>query len=103
MSGYAVFVSRTAQKQITSLPGNVRQRVRRAVDQLSDEPKPPGGKALDLTGLPASGVEAYRLRLDKWRIVYTVTPDERIVDVLAVRQRPPYDYADLGDLLADVK
>jgi len=37
--------------------------------------------------------------LDRWRIVYAITGDGKIVDVLTVRKRPPHDYGDLGQLL----
>lgn len=40
-----------------------------------------------------------RLRLDNWRLLYAVTPSEEVIDVLAVRKRPPYDYGDLEKLL----
>ena len=42
-----------------------------------------------------------RLRLDRWRIVYAITEADEVVDVLAVRKRPPYDYGDLESLLKD--
>jgi mRNA interferase RelE/StbE len=43
-----------------------------------------------------------RLRLDKWRVVYAITEEDKAVDVLAVRKRPPYDYSDLEKLLANM-
>ncbi|WP_423224796.1 type II toxin-antitoxin system RelE family toxin [Candidatus Amarolinea aalborgensis] len=46
--------------------------------------------------------EVRRLRLDKWRVVYAITEVESIVDVLAVRRRPPYDYGDLNALLSEL-
>lgn len=36
-------------------------------------------------------VELRRIRLEKWRIVYSIAGDERVIDVLAVRKRPPYE------------
>jgi mRNA interferase RelE/StbE len=50
--------------------------------------------------IEALSYELRRLRIDRWRIVYAVTEADRIVDVLAVRKRPPYDYGDLAELLA---
>jgi len=35
--------------------------------------------------------------------VYAISEEERTVDVLAVRKRPPYDYGDLADLGAEVE
>ena len=43
--------------------------------------------------------EVRRIRIENWRIIYVVSDDEAVVDVLGVRKRPPYDYADLEKLL----
>ena len=51
--------------------------------------------------VPNFDPELRRLRLDNWRIVYAITEADKIVDVLAVRKRPPYDYEDLQTLLGD--
>ena len=44
----------------------------------------------------------WRLRLDRWRIVYAITDEEQTVDILAIRKRPPYDYDDLRILLETI-
>jgi mRNA interferase RelE/StbE len=95
---YTVHVTPDAWKEMKELPGNIRQRVRKAVDALADEPRPSRSKALDLPELLA---EVRRLRLDRWRIVYIVADDERTIDIVAVRKRPPYDYGDSDALLND--
>ena len=98
MSRYTVYITPRAAKEIRDLPGNVRQRVRRAIEALADNPLPSLGKKLST---PAFLYDLRRLRLDKWRIVYAVSETDKIVDVLAVRKRPPYDYGDLGRLLGE--
>ena len=98
MSRYKVYVTPAAWKEIKKLPGKVRQRVRKAVDTLAERPRPAKSKALEVPGLHS---EVRRLRLDRWRIIYAITEAEEIVDVLAVRKRPPYDYGDLESLLKD--
>ncbi|GAB4421282.1 MAG: hypothetical protein Fur0044_18660 [Anaerolineae bacterium] len=35
-------------------------------------------------------------------IIYAVTETNKIVDVLTVRKRPPYDYGDLEELLREI-
>jgi mRNA interferase RelE/StbE len=87
-----------AWKEIKNLPGHMRQRVRKAVQALSERPRPAKSKALELPDFP---LEIRRLRLDRWRILYAITEKEKIIDVLAVRKRPPYDYGDLETLLKD--
>ncbi|MBI1832963.1 MAG: type II toxin-antitoxin system RelE/ParE family toxin [Planctomycetes bacterium] len=98
MKRYTVHVTPAAWKEMKNLPGQIRQRVRKAVDALADDPRPAKSKALDLPELPT---EVRRLRLDRWRIVYAVSDADETVDVLAVRKRPPYDYGDLEALLKD--
>lgn len=96
MSRYKVYVRPRACKEINDLPGHVRQRVRRAVDRLADDPCPPGSKKLELS---ESEHPVYRLRIEKWRILYCVVESDFTIDVLAARKRPPYDYGDIKELL----
>lgn len=100
MSQFTVFITPTAWREIKDLPGHVRQRARKAIDGLAEQPRPHRSKQLDIAGV---AVEARRIRLDRWRIVYVVDEEETAIDVLAVRQRPPYDYGDLQALLQGYK
>ena len=105
MSVYKVYVTPSALQEIRQLPGHVRQRAKRAIDDLETNPHPPGSKALDLSDVQTpteTPCEVWRLRLDKWRVVYAITEAENTIDVLAVRKRPPYDYGDLDRLLGQV-
>ncbi len=81
------------------LPGYVRQRLKRAIESLVEDPRGPQSGALDLSGIEVpAGIELRRLRIEQWRVVYAVNDDEKWVWVLAIRRRPPYDYEDLVDL-----
>ncbi len=81
------------------LPGVVRQRIKRAISSLADEPRPHISRALDVTGLDVPpGVEFRRLRLKQWRVIYALHEEESWIWVLGIRRRPPYDYQDLADL-----
>ena len=100
MSRYKVYVTPAAWKEIKDLPGQIRQRMRKAVGALAENPCPPKSKTLEVPGLRS---EVRRLRLDRWRIVYAITEADKAVDVLAVRKRPPYDYGDLSALLKDYR
>ncbi len=99
MSRYAVYITPRALQEAKDLPGHMRQRVKRAVGAFADDPRPSNSKSLEWSD---SGHELRRLRLDKWRVVYTITDTDSAVDVLAVRRRPPYDYGDLEMLLKDL-
>jgi mRNA interferase RelE/StbE len=99
VSRYTVYIIPDAWPKIKELPGNIRQRVKRAIDSLADNPRPARSKTLDVADVTP---EVRRLRLDQWRIVYAITEAEKIVDVLTIGKRPPYDYGDLEELLREV-
>ncbi|MBC8870192.1 MAG: type II toxin-antitoxin system RelE/ParE family toxin [Planctomycetes bacterium] len=102
MTRYTVYVVPDEFNVIKKLPGKVRHRVKRAIDDLAGDPRPPHSKPLDVTDMEGIDCELRRLRIDNWRIVYAITETEHMIDVLAVRKRPPYDYGDLEGLLDDV-
>ena len=52
--------------------------------------------------MPELKIELRRLRLDKWRMVYAITETNQLIDILAVRKRPPYDYGNLEALLENL-
>jgi mRNA interferase RelE/StbE len=97
---YEVYVTPAAWREIKDLPGYMKQRVKRAVEAMASDPALPGSRCLDVPGCRA---EVRRVRLDQWRLLYAVSESERIVDVLAVRKRPPYDYGDLTELIAELR
>ena len=98
MTRYTVYITPQAYKEIKDLPGNLRQRAKRAIEALGDNALPSASKRLTT---PELDHDLRRLRLDKWRIVYAVSETEKIIDVVAIRKRPPYDYGDLGRLLRE--
>jgi mRNA interferase RelE/StbE len=100
MPRYSVYIRPDAHKEIDCLPGHVRQRVRRAVLSLQDDPRPSQGKCMEYGLGPQQ--ELWRLRLDAWRVVYLIDQEWSQVYVLAVRKRPPYQYEDLTELLTEV-
>ena len=100
MSHYTIYVIPDAWDAIRNLPGHVRQRVRRAIGALADDPRPHQSKELNVSGFER---ELRRLRFGHWRVVYAITEGDNAVDVLAVRKRPPYDYGDLGKLIEEIQ
>jgi mRNA interferase RelE/StbE len=98
-----LWVEPSALDEIAALPGHVRQRVRRAVSDLREASRSSQSRPLEIPDdVRLEGLEARRLRLDNWRIVYVVDEQWEIITVLAVRKRPPYNYDDLRDLLGRV-
>jgi mRNA-degrading endonuclease RelE of RelBE toxin-antitoxin system len=99
VSGYRLYVVPPAWDELQRLPGNIKYRVRKAIDDLIGEPYPPASKPLELAD--GNTIALFRLRMDNWRIVYAVDTDAHLIRVVAVRKRPPYDYQDLAALLED--
>lgn len=102
MAFYQVHIREGAHKEIRQLPDHIRQRVIRCLRDLEQTPRPVASIILDLTdtslNLPVY-TEVRRIRLDGWRIVYYLEDDIRLITVLAIRKRPPYQYDDLKLLL----
>ncbi|MFL5801385.1 MAG: type II toxin-antitoxin system RelE family toxin [Roseiflexaceae bacterium] len=87
-----------------TLPGHIRQRIRRLIDDLSTDPRSHTSRALDITAIDLPpGVEIRRVRLERWRIVYAVNDADGWVWVLGIRQRPPYNYSDLPELARKIQ
>ncbi|HEX8682762.1 MAG TPA: type II toxin-antitoxin system RelE/ParE family toxin [Ardenticatenaceae bacterium] len=92
MTDYQLKVTKTAQKSILRLPGHVRQRARRIINSLATTPHPSEALELDLPDLPGR----YRIRLEKWRIIYRVDEDTKTVTIQDVRLKTgPETYGDI--------
>ena len=65
MTGYTVYVTPFAWKEIKNLPGNMRQRIKHVIDAFAGNPYPSKSKALDKSDLPGFEAELWRVRLDK--------------------------------------
>ncbi len=80
MSGYAVTIRRSAEKEMDALPADVFERIANAILELEEDARPHGSKKL-------RGVDEYRIRVGAYRILYCVDDTERIVEVMAVGHR----------------
>ena len=100
MMGYEIYIDPDTFQDLKNLPGNIRQRVRKAINDLRENPCPPQSKPLDL---PYFNVKIWRVRLEKWRILYVIDETNQIIDIIAVRKRPPYNYGDLALLINKLK
>ncbi len=99
MTRYRVYITPQALREVKELPGHIRQRIREAIKALAEQPNPSPSKPLRFE---EPDRQLFRLRLDNWRILYAITETEKIIDVIAVRKRPPYDYGDLAELLREL-
>lgn len=97
---YKAWIEPEALSEAQATPGHMRQRLKRAMRELAQDPRPAHSKALDWS---PEHFEPRRLKIGNWRIVYAVDDGARWVWVLAVRKRPPYDYGDLADLVRRIE
>jgi mRNA interferase RelE/StbE len=97
---YKLWIDPPALRQAKESPGHMRQRIRRAIDDLRDDPHPQASRVLRT---PNVSVEIRRLKLDRWRIVYGFSETDGWVWVLAIHKRPPYNYDDLPQLLTRLR
>ena len=105
MASYRVEIEPTCRMEIRQLPGNFRQRIVRAIQELRDDPRPQNSISLDIGSLQLladTSAELRRIRMTPWRIVYAIEDEWRRVVVLTVRKRPPYDYDNLATLLRNL-
>ena len=88
---YRLRIAKSVQRDIDRLPGNIRQRIRRVIAGLAYNPRPTQAKAMEeeLAGY-------YRLRVDSYRIIYTIDDKVVLVEVIRVAKRTPNTYDDLS-------
>ncbi|MBI4185946.1 MAG: type II toxin-antitoxin system RelE/ParE family toxin [Chloroflexi bacterium] len=77
---YRIEIHRAAQKQILSLPRKAQLEVARTIDRLANTPRPSGCKKL-------RGTELWRLKLGRYRVVYVIDAEAKLVTVLKVALR----------------
>lgn len=78
---WQVLIHRRAEKVLKRLEGDLLERMRRVIRNLSSEPFPEGVKKL------AGQENLYRVRVGDWRIIYAVEKDRLIVLVLEIAPR----------------
>ena len=101
---YRVWLEPEVHQLRGSLPGSVRQRIKRAINKISTNPRLVESKELVTEGLTIpTGIEVRRLRMEGWRIIYAVHEADKWVWVLAIHRRPPYNYQDLPELISRIR
>ena len=77
---YSVFILPRAQRELSSLPQTAYEKVKLAIGQLAETPRPQGC-------LKLRGREGWRIRVGDYRIIYDVEDDKRKVVVLQIGHR----------------
>ncbi|WP_246078071.1 type II toxin-antitoxin system RelE family toxin [Rhodoglobus vestalii] len=73
-------MTRTAARALKRVDHHHRDRIRGAIALLSENPRPPGAKALQ-------GRPGFRVRVGDYRIVYTIQDDVLLVVVVTLGHR----------------
>jgi mRNA interferase RelE/StbE len=77
---YQVQILRRAQHELARLPAHDYERVRAAIRELADDPRPNGCKKL-------AGRGGWRIRVGQYRVIYEIEDVIRIVTILDVGHR----------------
>jgi len=78
---YSLRIKKSARKELESIATKVdRQRIIRRIESLADDPRPPGA-------LKLSGLERYRIRQGRYRILYTIEDSVLVVHVIKIGDR----------------
>ena len=77
---YRIEVLPKSNKQIQSLSPQIQKRIRVEIRSLADDPRPDGCKKL-------KGLEAYRVRVGDYRILYQIKDEILTVTVIKVGHR----------------
>lgn len=90
---YWVEIPDHVEKAIDRLPGHIRQRVKRMIANLADDPRPAHAEELQnaLAGL-------YKIKVENYRILYEVFDDIIViivVEIVRVARRGPNTYVGL--------
>ena len=78
---FVIAFTRSAQKDIRAVPGDIQPRVLSAIQALADDPRPHGIK--QLKGLD----DLYRIRVGAYRVIYRIHDDELEILIIRVRHR----------------
>jgi len=77
---YSLFILPRAQKELAQLNAGAFARVRDAIRELANDPRPP--RCLKLAGR-----DGWRLRVGEFRVIYEIDDAHRLVTVLNVGHR----------------
>ena len=82
---YHVVIHHAPERALDRLPSQIAARIERRIDALADDPRPPGCKKL-------TAVDAWRIRVGDYRVIYQIYDDRLIVLVVRIgHRREVYD------------
>jgi mRNA interferase RelE/StbE len=81
MTTYTVTFSRSARKELESLPSPVVQRIYPKIEALEQNPRPHGVKKIE------GEEKMYRIRVGDYRVIYEISDKMKSVDIAHIRHR----------------
>ncbi len=81
MDSYEVIMTRSAEKELSSLPKSLVGVLWKRIRALADQPRQRQTRKLK------DAEKSYRLRVGRYRIVYTIDDGQKLVRVTAIRHR----------------
>ena len=78
---YRVEYERAASRELGKLPRQIQARIVEAIEELAEEPRPPGSRKM------AGTVNGHRIRAGDYRVLYDIRDDVLIVAVIRVGKR----------------
>jgi mRNA interferase RelE/StbE len=77
---YRLRLKRSAEKELRSIHPQERERIVGAIHDLVEDPRPAAAKTL-------TGVDAWSLRIGRYRVIYEIEDDMLVVTVIKIGHR----------------
>ncbi len=81
MVSYKIKFKKSAEKELQKIPKNTLLKITNVIQQLASNPRPQGVKKLK------TFANNYRIRVGKYRVLYTIEDDFLIIEIIRVRHR----------------
>jgi mRNA interferase RelE/StbE len=78
---YTILYKKTAAEELLRLPKAIAQKVKAAIDDLADNPRPP--RCIKLKG----SANDYWIRINNYRVIYTITDNILIITIIKIAHR----------------
>ncbi len=80
MTSYTVQISKKAERQLDKLSDHIALPIFKAIEKLSENPRPNGSIKLKER-------DGYRIRVGNYRVIYEIFDKVLLVDVIAIGDR----------------
>lgn len=77
---YSIRFKSSVKKDLRSIPKQDVLRILTALKSLTEDPRPSNSK-------PLTGRDAWRLRIGKYRAIYTINDKEIVIEIIKIAHR----------------